>query len=198
MGVTAAVKEDQLIVSWPAGKQEKAELVLNLKEGAPLFARVSMSKNGVLQTLASGFDPAFILTVGKRTLSPSSGGWDVFFDKVPTRPYESHVVDFTRRAVRVWSTGNMTAIRISEMKAPGFQGALELTLYNGSPLFNIAAVVSTAVDSTAILYDAGLVSKTPAWSRVGWSDVQPAFHTTENERFRYRHEHGGKIPDDYR
>jgi hypothetical protein len=36
---------------------------------------------------------------------------------------------------------------------------------------NIAAVMSTDIDSTAILYDAGLISKTAAWEKIGWSDV---------------------------
>jgi hypothetical protein len=62
-------------------------------------------------------------------------------------------------------------ISIDSLSAPGFTGTLEVTLYHGSPLMNIAAVMSTNVDSTAILYDAGLTSKTTAWEKVSWSDV---------------------------
>ena len=48
---------------------------------------------------------------------------------------------------------------------------IEITLYNGSPLFNIAAVMTTNIDSTAIVYDAGLTSKEKNWETVNWADV---------------------------
>ncbi len=37
---------------------------------------------------------------------------------------------------------------------------------------NVAAVMSTTVDSTAVLYDAGLVSKTSPWEKLYWSDTE--------------------------
>ena len=57
------------------------------------------------------------------------------------------------------------------MKTATFAGNLEITLYNGSPLFNVAAVMATEIDSTAYLYDAGLVTTKPVWKTLAWSDT---------------------------
>src|SRR5690606_25681153 len=77
---------------------------------------------------------------------------------------------------------------------PGFSGTIEITLYNGSPLMNIAAVVSTNKDSTAIVYDAGLISKEMKWNSISWADAKDVMQTVEpqfsdsskNEMVKYR------------
>jgi hypothetical protein len=171
-GTNVSVKGNVLSITWPAGKSEKGQLLLNMKNNKPLFSKISMGKAGIFKEIVSNLDPAFILTIGKRTLSPTSGGWDVFFDRVPTRPYKSYTVNFNKRNVKVWSAGIQTIVRISELKASTFSGAMEITFYNGSPLFNIAAVMSTEIDSTAILYDAGLVTKQKLWNNIAWSDTK--------------------------
>jgi hypothetical protein len=68
---------------------------------------------------------------------------------------------------------------IPEIRAGGFSGVLEITLFNGSPLFNVAAVMNTEADSLAIIYDAGLVSKGSAWKQVSWTDTDNFVQTTE-------------------
>ncbi|HEX6428308.1 MAG TPA: hypothetical protein VF008_11505, partial [Niastella sp.] len=99
-------------------------------------------------------------------------GWNIFFDKVPNKPFTSNRIELNKHAAAVTSIGTRTVISIDSLQAPGFTGTLEITLYNGSPLMNIAAVMVTNIDSTAILYDAGLVSKTTLWEKIGWSNVQ--------------------------
>lgn len=170
-GTRVAIKGQLVELTWPAGKSEKARITLNLENGQPLFSKFDLTKKGAFTTIVSQIDPAFILTVGKRTLDPASGGWDVFFDKVPQRPYHSQVVGFNKKTAAVISKGAQTIIRIAELNAGLFSGVLEITLYNGSPLLNIAAVVSTDRDSTAILYDAGLVMQSNGWKSIAWSDV---------------------------
>ncbi len=39
--------------------------------------------------------------------------------------------------------------------------------------------MSTDLDSTAILYDAGLVSKQQVWNNIAWSDVKNNLQTTK-------------------
>ncbi len=178
-GVTASVKGNLLDITWPAGKSEKARLVLNLKKEEPLFSKISMTRSGAFKDIASNLDPSFLLTIGKRTLSPTSGGWDVFFDRVPTKPYKSYTVEFEKRSAAVLSLGKQTTVRVSKVNAATFSGAIEITLYNGSPLFNVAAVMSTDIDSTAILYDAGLVSSQQVWNNIAWSDVKNTLQSTK-------------------
>jgi hypothetical protein len=176
-GATISQDKEMLAVSWPAGKSKTGKIVFNLTKDMPLFKSIQLGTGGKFTEIAGNINPVFILTIGKRTLSPSSGGWDVFFDRVPRRPYHSYNVEFSKNNLKVSSKGIQTIIQISEMRSSTFTGALEITLYNGSPLFNVAAVLSTNVDSTAILYDAGLVCKDKLWENIGWSDVQKQMHT---------------------
>lgn len=171
-GATVSARQKELVVSWPVGNSAIGKMVLDLENGRPLFSSLQMGKPGDLKEVAAHLDPAFVLRIGKRTLSPNSGGWDVFFDRVPTRPYTTNVVKFAKGATSVFTKGAQTVVRINGVQCETFSGALEITCYNGSPLFNVAAVVSTPKDSTAILYDAGLISKKETWSSVAWSDVK--------------------------
>lgn len=165
--VNVFVKENVLSVSWPTGKNESGKLLLNLSKDKPLFKSIQLHN----KEIASGLDPAFILTIGKRDLI-SQNGWNIFFDKVPLKPHESYAVNFEKDSASVITEGAHTIIRISKMSAATFSGALEITLYNGSPLFNIAAVMSTDIDSTAILYDAGLINREKIWNAIAWSDTK--------------------------
>ncbi len=67
----------------------------------------------------------------------------IFFDKVPLKPHQSYVVSLSKDSAAVITEGAHTIIRIYNMQAASFNGALEITLYNGSPLFNVAVVLST-------------------------------------------------------
>ncbi|HEY9364587.1 MAG TPA: hypothetical protein VIQ00_15080 [Chitinophagaceae bacterium] len=157
---------DILTVTWPAGNKDLAKLILDLSKDKPLFKSIQLKNIEI----ASDIDPAFILTVGKRDLV-SQNGWNIFFDRVPRKPHQSYKVNFVKGSASVISQGSRTIIRISGMEAATFSGVLEITLYNGSPLFNVAAVMSTDVDSTAILYDAGLVSRKALWNNIAWSST---------------------------
>lgn len=170
-GASVVAKGDELSVSWPAGQNKTGKLVFDLSATQPVFKSMELREAGKDHLIASALDPAFILTVGKRDLV-SQNGWNIFFDKVPNKPFKAYEVKFDKRAsAAVNSAGERTTISLGSLNAPGFTGTLEIILYHGSPLVNIAAVMTTNADSTAILYDAGLVSKTTAWQKIGWSDV---------------------------
>lgn len=169
-GATVTANGEVLSVMWPAGKNKTGKLTVDLSARQPIFKSIRLQEGRVDHPIASGLDPAFVLTVGKRDLI-SQNGWNIFFDKVPHKPFRSYNIDLEKQSAAVSSVGARTVISIGSLKAPGFTGTLQITLYNGSPLMNIAAVMSTDIDSTAIVYDAGLVSKTAAWQKIGWSDV---------------------------
>ncbi|WP_184545502.1 hypothetical protein [Mucilaginibacter sp. FT3.2] len=169
-GIDAVIAGPRFTITWPAGGGNKGRLVLNLKNDEPLFSSIGLGKNGVYQTIIQNVDPQFILTEGKRDLI-SQNGWNIFFDKVPLKPYQSYKVAFHKKDINVNSSGSRTVITLGGVEAPNFKGKLQITLYNGQPLFNVAAVVSTQKDSTAILYDAGLVGKQQLVKSVSYSDV---------------------------
>lgn len=168
-GATVVSDKDVLRVDWPAGNKQTARVEISLNKTNALIKSLSLTTNGVKREIATSLDPAFILSVGKRDLV-SQNGWNIFFDKVPNKPHRSHTVNFEKNGVNVTKDGSRTVITVDGVSAESFTGSLEITLYNGTPLLNIAAVLSTPKDSTAILYDAGLVSKT-RWPETWWSDT---------------------------
>lgn len=188
-----AVKDSLLTITWPAGKTEQGKIVLSLENKKALFKSIELSTNGIYKEIASELDPAFILTIGKRDLV-SQNGWNIFFDTTNRAPHKSFNAILSKQSVSVSSEGTRTIIKVSEITASSFTGAVEITLYAGSPLLNIAAVMSTKTDSTAILYDAGLVSKSKLWNKIVWSDTENqlqslaalATDTSKNQAVKYR------------
>ncbi|MGM9509034.1 hypothetical protein ACS5NO_14965 [Larkinella sp. GY13] len=169
---TVSQQGNDLVVTWPAVGKEKGRLVINLAADKPLFSHIQLSKVGKFSEIATDLNPAFVLTVGKRDLV-SQNGWNIFFDKTNRLPHKAYTVELAKRSASVSTIGSRTVLRIGEVAAASFKGAIEITVYQGSPLFNIAAVMATQVDSTAILYDAGLVSKTGSgWTSLAWSDTE--------------------------
>ena len=167
---TVVQQGDELVLSWPATGSQTGRLVVSLATNKPLFSHVQLSKGGRFSELATALNPAFVLTVGKRDLV-SQNGWNIFFDKTNKLPSKAYAVELIGRQASVTTVGSRTVLRIGEAQAATFKGAIEITVYQGSPLFNVAAVMATQVDSTAILYDAGLVGKKPGWTTLSWSDT---------------------------
>ena len=163
------INGNEIELTWPIENSEQCQLLLNLEKDMPLFRTIAMGRKGNLKTISTDVEPVFTLNVGSRTLKPENG-WTIFFDKVPTRPYTSHLLDFDKRNMTITKRKKRTVISISDVSAPDFKGSLEITIYNGIPLFNIAAVIATEKDATAILYDAGLTKETP-WKTVAFSDT---------------------------
>ncbi len=192
-GVNITNANGALSVTWPSGKGQSARVILDLDNFNPLIKGLGNVSGSRYTEVASELDPKFLLTVGKRDLV-SQNGWNIFFDKVPLKPFQSHLVEFKKDSASVRSFGSRTVVSIGKLSAPGFDGHLELTFFNGSPLFNIAAVISTLKDSTAILYDAGLVAKELPWKNIAFSDVYekmqqqtPTFSDTAiNQAVKYR------------
>ena len=175
-GATVTKLGSSLVVNWPANGKETGKVVINLAQGRPLFSSIQLSRQGKFKEIAQAVDPAFVLTVGKRDLI-SQNGWNIFFDKTNKLPHKAYAVELTKRTASVKTVGTRTVISVSDVRAATFSGTLEITVYKGSPLMNIAAVMATEVDSTAILYDAGLVTKQPVWTNLAWSDTDNRMQT---------------------
>lgn len=170
-GSSATIREDVLEITWPTEGTEQGKILIDLEKETPLFGSIQLSQGGQYKEIATDIDPVFLLTVGKRDLTKESG-WNIFFDKTAYLPYEAHVVNLNKKEAKVSSQGSRTKIIVSEVSAGEFKGSIEITLYKGSPLMNIAAVMSTGKDSVAIIYDAGMVSKKTVWEEIFWADPQ--------------------------
>ncbi|MEO6933512.1 MAG: hypothetical protein ABI151_17900, partial [Chitinophagaceae bacterium] len=192
-GASFQVSSGSLTINWPAGNSTKGRLIIDLETTKPLFKSIGLQEGSLFKQIATDLDPVFLLTIGKRDLV-SQNGWNIFFDRVPLKPFTSYKVDFKKQDATLSSVGSRTIVTIGTLSAADFTGNIEITLYHGSPLINIAAVMSTQTDSTAIVFDAGLISKTMNWTDIAWSDVdnkmqsvKPALQdTSRNEAVKYR------------
>ncbi|HTE23490.1 CehA/McbA family metallohydrolase domain-containing protein [Flavitalea sp.] len=170
-GKARVVNQGNLVsVSWPASETEQARIVIDQREGFPLIDALQLIRGKKIINITQQVDPSFILTIGKRDLV-SQNGWNIFFDKVPLKPFTVHPVLIKKGSIAVRSAGSRTIIKIGSLSAAHFSGDLEITLYNGSALLNIAAVLSTGIDSTAIVYDAGLTAAVNPWDSLAWMNV---------------------------
>lgn len=170
-GVQATISGAMLNIEWPAGNAETAKVSIDLNKTNPLIGSLGIGTKDKQYNIAQNLDPAIILTVGKRDLV-SQNGWNIFFDKTAYQKYQSYAVKLDKTDVKVASNGSRTEITVNGAKAGPFSGAIQFTLYNGSPLMNVAAVMSTNVDSLAVIYDVGLTSRETPWQKLFWADTE--------------------------
>jgi len=164
-------KGNLIELKWPAGDGRTGAVTFDLGASGPLFKKIELVAGNKRSLISSDLDPSFLVTVGKRDLM-SQNGWNIFFDKVPERPYQTYPMQMKKNSAAIQSIGSRTVVTIGDLSADRFKGRLEVTFYNGSPLFNIAAVMTTQADATAMVFDAGLVSKAGGWKNIQWTDTQ--------------------------
>ncbi len=173
-GITVTKREaNKLQIVWPAGKNLRAELLLDLNPDAPLIQSLSLQEGRKSpKVIATGLDPVATLTIGERDKKKYDEAFRgmVFFENPRQKPYTTHPVTLTRQSVRVASEGTRGTVSIGEISAGSFTGELRFTFYRNSPLIHAETVVSTREELRAILYDAGLSSRTPDWKRMVWRD----------------------------
>lgn len=170
-GEASVTQQNGLIeITWPAGEQKFGKVQFDLSPANPLFKRISLGTKATQHIISEDLDAAFLLSIGKRDLL-SQNGWNIFFDKVPLKPFKTFPIALKKTSIAIKTLGSRTVVTIGNLSADRFSGKLEITFYNGSPLFNIAAVMSTEADATAIVYDAGLISKTRKWDNVSWTNT---------------------------
>lgn len=154
-GITVVAEAPGLKVTWPASASEQGELVLNLAgENAPLFERVSIGGKIVGRRL----QPATWITIGERDMR-APAGWVAFFDNPPHRASRTVAAVLKKTSARATTHGSRLVVRVGEVTAGSFRGALEITVFRNSPLIFVETVVSTEEDGRAILYDAGLLAR---------------------------------------
>lgn len=165
---SAAVDDDMLTVTWPAGEADKGKIILDLQKEAPLIRSMQLGKEGVFEEIASALNPVFLLTLGKRDLE-KRGGWTIFFDNPSHLPYETYSSNIDKQKIRVKTEGSRTYISVDSISAGPFSGTVVITLYNGSPLIEVEAAITTKKDALAMIYDAGLASQQNPWEEIWYA-----------------------------
>jgi len=165
--------QDSLCIAWPTAKNVRGEMLLDLRADQPLIQSLSLTEGSKpVKVIATKLDPVTTLTVGERDKKKYEEAFRgmVFFENPRQKPYEAHPVVLTKKSVRVSSNGPRVTVSIGEVSAGSFNGELRFTFYPNSPLIHAETVVRTKEELRAILYDTGLSSKTPDWTKSVWLD----------------------------
>lgn len=180
-GIEVQAAGGQVRVVWPLSPEETGEAVFNLDEGKPLVDSLAVGKpGGEPRSVLRGLNPVWLLTVGERDLK-NPAGWTAFFDNPPLRPHQTLVAALGRRTAKVTAGETRTVVSLAEISAGSFHGDVRFTFYRNSPLIQAEAVMSTAEDGRAILYDTGLTSAAPDWQATVWRGTAGA---VQREAFR--------------
>lgn len=178
-GVLLEQSKTQLQVTWPLSVTERGIAIFNLESTKPLIESLGIATQGQTATVVvKALNPVTLLTVGSRD-SKNPQGWGAFFDKVPTRPYETFLVALGQRRVQTTNAGHRTTISLAEVSAGGFSGDVRFTFYRNSPLIHVETVMTTKEDWRAIIYDTGLASAAPNWEVMAWKDTRGNFQSAK-------------------
>ena len=155
-GFELSTSDDGLAIIWdsPEGKAY-LELQFIPRQGnnaaAPLIREIGIDGVAALE----GVDPNYLFWVGERDLELRDG-WEIFFDRVPTRPYAVEKGYLIPGSVTVSSKGGRATIEIDGLNSTNFSGSLAFILYHDSPFVHMEARVATNRSATAFLYHVGL------------------------------------------
>lgn len=159
---------------------EAGRLHLNFRAGGPLIEVIGVSKSagGPRIAVLTNLQPVFFMTVGTRVAPPgrppNMSKWNVFFDNPSKRPYQSFISSLDLNRVWVSSEGKRATIAMGDITIGSFRGELHFTVYPGSRLLHVEAVVATDEDDRAFIYDAGLVGENPGWREIAWKTKDAA------------------------
>jgi hypothetical protein len=180
-GVGVVAEKERIEIRWPFEDDESGRLVLDLREGKPLFEQIGIAggNGGAFRTVIGGTDPALYLVVGERQAPvgrpPEMSVFNVFFDSPASRPHQAHGARRELKRARVASQGRRATLALGDLTAGPFAGEWQITVYAGARLIQLEAVVSTSEDRRAFLYDIALQSDTPAPKRLAWIDTEGIF-----------------------
>ena len=97
-GCGVAVERDRetLTMRWPLENGEIGQLVLDLRDGKPLFENIAIAAKGgePFRPVLQGVDPVTFVVVGERRSPdgrpPEMSAFNVFFDSPANRPFQAH------------------------------------------------------------------------------------------------------------
>jgi hypothetical protein len=177
-GVEAAVdSQGRLTLRWPFEAEQGGQIVLDTREGQPLIEQISLGGNGEksFHTILRSADPTVFVVVGERRAPggrpPQMSVFNVFFDSPAERPHRSHRSKLEKKHIRVSSHGRHATVAVGDLSVGPFRGELQITVYPGSRLVQLEAVVKTQEERRAFVYDLGLMSESAIVDHFSWIDT---------------------------
>lgn len=180
--VDVQVDRGKLRVSWPIAENEFGRLTLRLVPGGPLIESLGIATDRSRDhaPIVKDADPAVFVTVGSREQGknrpPAMSVFNEFFDNPARRPSTVHAGQLTLKHATVARHGRRTTISVGDVQAGPFRGEWRITVFPGSRLVQVQAVVETKADRVAFLYDAGLVWTPSGDHHLAWTDTEGNYH----------------------
>ena len=179
--VTVKAENERLIVSWPTSDEESARMSISLVPGRPIIEEMSIanSKGDHSETILKDADPVAAMTIGSREQGknrpPSMSVFNEFFDNPHARPSTRHEGVFKLTEAKPESDNHRATIRLGGLSIGPFSGEWRISVFVGSRLVKVDAVVKTDRDRVAFVYEAGVVSTTFTNGMIAWTDTEGAF-----------------------
>jgi len=192
-GFDLTTRDDGLVLQWNA-PEGRAYIDLQFiprrgnSAAAPIIRELGINGKAIIEEV----NPNYLFWIGERDMELRDG-WEIFFDRVPTRPYSVEKGYLTPENVNVSTTGGRATIEIEGLSSTHFAGSLAFILYHDSPFVHMEARVSTERPATAFLYHVGLAKPETEGHHVEWFDaydnphVNPILNSTASVyKTRYR------------
>ena len=192
-GFDLTTRDDGLVLQWNA-PEGRAYIDLQFiprrgnSAAAPIIRELGINGKAIIEEV----NPNYLFWIGDRDMELRDG-WEIFFDRVPTRPYSVEKGYLTPENVNVSTTGGRATIEIEGLSSTHFAGSLAFILYHDSPFVHMEARVSTERPATAFLYHVGLAKPETEGHHVEWFDaydnphVNPILNSTASVyKTRYR------------
>ena len=170
-GFNLANREDGLSITWNSPEGEAfIDLQFIPRQGnnaaEPLIRAMGIDGEAAIE----GVDPNYLFWVGERDLLLRDG-WQIFFDRVPTRPYAVEKGYLIPGNVSISTSATRATIEIDGLNSTHFSGSLAFILYHDSPFVHMEARVSTDRPATAFLYHVGLAKSDTEGHHLEWIDA---------------------------
>ena len=170
-GFTLNTSEETIRLGWEvAGNNAFIEFQFIPRQGntaaAPLIKALGINEATIMEDL----DPNYLFWVGDRDLTLRDG-WEIFFDRVPTRPYSVEKGYLSPTDVTISTKTGRATVEISGLSSENFAGSLAFVLYQDSPFVHMEARVSTDRPATAFLYHVGLAKPDTRGQNLEWFDA---------------------------
>ena len=174
--IKIAQSDSTISVVWPIGSAAHCTLTFDLDRQLPLIQSMAIPKSEGQPTelIAEGLDPFVLVRVGDRDLTKREG-WTIFFDRMQRKPHRSFVANLDRTSAIATSHAQRATLTIGEVTAGPFRGDLRWTFFAGSPFVLQECVVQTERQSTAFLYDMGLICRDQLPTQMAWLDASSTF-----------------------
>ena len=170
-GFTLTTSEETIRLGWGVAADEAfIEFQFIPRQGnnpaAPLIKSLGFNQTTIMENL----DPNYLFWVGDRDLQLRDG-WEIFFDRVPTRPYSVEKGYLSPDKANISTREGRATIEISGLSSENFSGSLAFVLYRDSPFIHMEARVSTDRPATAFLYHVGLAKPETQGQNLEWFDA---------------------------